>query len=67
MVKRQKDRHQEAGIIIKADSWSKCMVIGWSRWATIADSLGIRTFLTNLEAEIISLVELNVGGAAQYH
>lgn len=41
MVKRQKDRHHEAGIIIKADSWSKCMVIGWSRWATIADSLGI--------------------------
>lgn len=66
MVKRKEDRHHEAGII-KADSWSKCMVIGWSRWATIADSLGIRTFLTNLEAEIISLVELNVGGVAQYH
>lgn len=50
-----KDRkHHEAGIIVKADLWSKCSVKGWSIWAIKADSLGINTVPTTLEAEIIS-------------
>lgn len=45
-------------------------MIGWSRWAseTIVDSLVLQTFIrmrTTLEAEIISLVELNIGGRSQ--